>query len=497
VTEPAGLRRLDPRSVVSRLLSLSAIRQRWGVLIAVLAGFGVSGRLRLVTAILGIAVVIAVTVGAALIDWLRFEYGIADGRLVVRRGLVRRSLTVVPLDRIRGVDVHSSAVQRVLGIAVLRVDAAATGGRHDEAVLDAVSGAEAARLRLVLLREAPAAHEPAEPHGPGGSTLATLRPSWLLYAPLVGSYLVAPVGLVFALQQYLDDLHLPWFDRVADAINRSRFGPLEIAGLAAAGLAVCAIGAVATAAVGNWGFTLARRGGSLVSERGLLSRRQVSLEVARIRGWSLAEPASLRLVGAARLTALVTGLGGENTRRGQLLPLGPASVARAVARQILPFGGELRRHPGAARRRRLLRATLPWLLLAAVALGLGWWWAAVPLAGLAVLGVPLALDRYRGLGHGLDDRAIAVRSGSLRRREAVLERKGVVGWKVRQSFFQRRAGLATLTVGTGAGGFEIIDLAAADAAGVLHAVSPRQTAGLAAGGAGGPGDAPLRPATGR
>ena len=77
-----------------------------------------------------------------------------DGRLVVERGVLRRSLTVVPVDRIRGVDVHASALQRVLGIVSVRVDAAATGGREDEAVLDAVSSAEGARLRDVLLREA-------------------------------------------------------------------------------------------------------------------------------------------------------------------------------------------------------------------------------------------------------------------------------------------------------------------------------------------------------
>jgi putative membrane protein len=44
----------------------------------------------------------------------------------------------------------------------------------------------------------------------------------------------------------------------------------------------------------------------------------------------------------------------------------------------------------------------------------------------------------------------------------VLERRAVVGWQVRQSLFQRRAGLATVTacVGAGRGGYAAIDMAA-------------------------------------
>ena len=82
---------------------------------------------------------------------------------------------------------------------------------------------------------------------------------------------------------------------------------------------------------------------------------------------------------------------------------------------------------------------------------------------LAALGVPLGLDRYAGLGHALDRRAVSVRSGSLRRRQVVLVRRGVVGWTVRQTLFQRRAGLATVTVATGAGtgGYDAIDVDAA------------------------------------
>jgi putative membrane protein len=475
--------RLSPRALVSRAVSLRALQQQWGLVVGVLAAFGLRGGFRVAGALGAVIVVGIVWFGGTVVEWVRFSYAVTDTLLVVQRGLLRRSVTAVPLDRIRGVDVHSSALQRVLGIAVLRVDAAATGGRHDEAVLDAVAAPEAARLRHVLLREAgrapstvdqwvPGTWSPPVAPPPPPVLLAKLRPVWLLYAPLVGGYLIAPLVAVAAAQQYLDDLHVRWFGRLLHRVGDERPGLGAVLLVAAAVLAVCAVGAVATAAIGNWGFTLTRRGGSLVSERGLLSRRQVSLERARIRGYSLAQPASLRLVGAARLVALVTGLGGENTRRGQLLPLGPARDARAVAAAILPYHGGLRRHPRAALRRRLVRALLPGVVVAVAGAVVGLGWLVVVGAVLAVLGAPLAVDRYRGLGHGLDPRALAVRSGSLRRREAVLERAGIVGWQVRQTWFQRRAGLATVVAGTGAGGFSIIDLAAADAAGVLAEVDP-------------------------
>ncbi|NEE25609.1 PH domain-containing protein, partial [Streptomyces sp. SID7982] len=76
--------------------------------------------------------------------------------------------------------------------------------------------------------------------------------------------------------------------------------------------------------------------------------------------------------------------------------------------------------------------------------------------GCAVVGVPvavvLALDAYRGLGHVLSGRYLVTRSGTLRRSTAALERAGVIGWTVKQSVFQRRAGLLSVTATTAAGG---------------------------------------------
>ena len=502
---PPGHRRLDPRTLVTRVVTLSSLRQYWGALLPLLAVLGVNGGFRSGGLVAVLGAVIVVALAGALVEWLRTWYGVHDGRLVVERGVLRRSLTVVPVDRIRGVDVHASALQRLLGIVSVRVDAAATGGREDEAVLNAVSSAEGARLRDVLLREATLAeHEhapvPAEPAAPVQApapaqprlsppavVLARFDPRWLLYAPLVGGYLLAPLAAIGALANYAGELRVPlplrrWTE---DALGTEP-GVRAIVVGALAVVLVAIAGAMITAAVANWGFTLTRRGGTLVAERGLLSRRQVSLEHDRIRGYALAEPLALRAVAGARLTALVTGLGGgenenESGRRGQLLPLGPARVARAVAAAaVIRFDRPLRRHPPAARRRRLVRATLPWLVPAGVFGGFGIWPGLAACLALAALGIPLALDRYAGLGNAVDDRAVSVRSGSLRRRQVVLLRRGVVGATVRQTWFQRRAGLATVTVATGAGsgGYEAIDIGAADAVRLLRDVDPARVSAL-------------------
>jgi putative membrane protein len=56
----------------------------------------------------------------------------------------------------------------------------------------------------------------------------------------------------------------------------------------------------------------------------------------------------------------------------------------------------------------------------------------------------------------------------------------VVGATVRQTFFQRRAGLATVTLATGAGsgGYAAIDIGATDAVRLLREVDPVRVAPL-------------------
>jgi len=302
---------------------------------------------------------------------------------------------------------------------------------------------------------------------------ARLDPRWLLYAPLVGSYLAVPLAIGGTLLRDVGSLPIPTGLRDLVEIPEGA-GAGRIALSLIGALAVVAVGALLAGAVANWGFVLAARGSNLVAERGLLTRRTVSLEIDRIRGYVLSQGLGLRLVRAARLTALVTGLGDQN-RRGQLLPLGPLRVAEDVAASaVRRFDTPLRPHPSAALRRRLLRAVGPPALIAVVLLLVDLPVAATVAAVVAVAGVALGIDRYHALGHAADAAALAVRSGSVLRRRVVLEQRALVGWRVRQSWFQRRAGLVTVIacVGAGEGGYDVLDCGTGQGLDLVTAVSP-------------------------
>jgi putative membrane protein len=386
--------------------------------------------------------------------------------VVVTRGLLARSVRTVPNDRIRGVEVEAPPLHRLFGLVRVRMDAAAgaVSGQEEEVVVDGVTRAEGDRLRTAVLthRAVPAPEGGGAAPAPAEEPFARFDNRWLLYAPLVGSYLAVPLAALGALFRAADELHLRPDVQLLD-LSRTRVLVLVLAAAAV----LLLTGAVVGAALINWGYRLDRRGGSLVAVRGLLTRRHTELEIDRIRGATITDGLGMRLAGAARANALVTGLG-DAARRGQLLPLGPRAEAWAVAHRLVDEPGPLTPHPPAARRRRIVRALAPGLAVSAAGLVIGAvagsWWLLVAGVALTVLGVPLGLGRFASLGHAVGPRSFAVRSGWLIREHTVLQRRAVVGWQIRQSLFQRRAGLATAVacVGAGRGGYAAVDLAARD-----------------------------------
>jgi putative membrane protein len=464
---PAG-HRTSPRILLVHTVTFRQARAFVPALIPLVAatGFG-GGRTTVVLLAVGITLL---SLATAALTWWRFTYVDGPSAVVVTRGLLARSVRTVPNDRIRGVEIETPLVHRLFGLVRVRIDAAAgaVSGNDEELVVDGVPRAEADRLRTAVLTRRPGTAPALGADGvvedaPPEEVFARFDNRWLLYAPLVGSYLAVPVAAVGASFRLLDELGRSVRPDV-DELHLVGGWALTV-GVAGGLLLLLAAGAVVGAALVNWGFSLVRRGGSLIAVRGLITRRHTELEIDRIRGCTVSEGLGMRWAKAARVNALVTGLG-DAARRGQLLPLGPRAEAWRLGRRLVDDPGPLVPHPPAARRRRIVRAVAVGLLVTTVGLGVllasGSWGVLAAGIALTALGVPLGLGRYASLGHATGPRSFTVRSGWLVREQAVLQRRAVVGWRVRQSFFQRRTGLATVVacVGAGTGGYAALDMAA-------------------------------------
>ncbi|MEU5882309.1 PH domain-containing protein [Spirillospora sp. NPDC047279] len=483
---PAALR-LHPLTFV-----VGATRELLALLAAGAAGLAVGG---LSTAFYFTLAGLAVGFVFHIATWATFTYTVHDDRIELRRALIGRSVKTIPRDRIRGVDISATLPHRLLRLAIVNVDAGADGG---EGALNAVSRQEAERLRKVLLARAapaagPAAAGSAETAGAveGGAAgeagdpaarrrvLGRMNPRWYVYAPLSGAYLLTPFALAGSLLGTLynlsDDFGLITRERLEDLGHEVVGLPtLAVIILAILFLVAMPVMSVIVFTLFNWDFTVYERDGSIVAERGLMTRRSVSLERRRIRGVELADNPFERVSGVLRLGALVTGLG-DAAHRGRLLPAAPRTAVEALARRVLgPVPAPLIAHPKAARSRRVMRAIAPPAGIGVLAVLAGQPWVAYGCAVVVVLAVPLGIDRYRQLGHATDGERLTVRSGSLRRHQAVVEHGAVVGWRVRQTLFQRRLGLATLVVAVGAGdgGYPAIDMSEEDATAFAAGITP-------------------------
>ncbi|MFC6092029.1 PH domain-containing protein [Saccharothrix lopnurensis] len=428
--------------------------------------------------------VVALIVVFGLLRWLTTRYRITGEQVELRTGLLVRKRLAVPRDRIRTVDLTAKLGHRLFGLSAIRVG---TGQRdqpgEDGLTLDAVSSAEAERLRLLLLTAAVRSDEPAASAGPErpGEVLSGWDTRWLRYAPLTLSGLVAAGALFGFVVNSARELDLEVLGPLTDAAHRVVDQPLwlTVALFTGVVLLVAGLGSVLVYVVQFWGYRLTREPDDTVRvRRGLLTTRSVSVAEQRLRGVELVEPLLLRSGGGAHAKTVTTGLG----RKGEsnlLLPAAPVTEAHRVSAAVLrldvpPTLTPLRRHPSAALRRRLLRAVAPLLVLAA---GLAWWgpgWTWQVVLALVPFSAALGWDRYRSLGHALTDRYLVARSGSVIRQTAVLQRTGVIGWRVSRSFFQRRAGLVTVTATTAAGdgAYSVVDVAEADGLALADAAVP-------------------------
>ncbi|MDV3125651.1 PH domain-containing protein [Mycobacterium sp. 21AC1] len=418
---------------------------------------------------------IVLTVAFGLARWFTTTYRIEPDEVQLRTGVLQRKVLSVPRNRIRSVSTDARLLHRLLGLTVLRISTGQEAKGDAEFALDAVEAGQVPRLRAILLADAVPVAE-----APTGRVLARWQLSWLRYSPLSFTGLAmiaAAVGLVYQAGAGAALQNSTLARSGLDAAER--FGVFVTVAVAVIVVLVASVVLSVLRSLVTYGNLLLRRDSDVLHlQHGLLRLRENTYDMRRLRGGTLREPLLVRAFGGARLDAVMTGIGGAG-EASLLLPPCPAGTARTVLADLIDrpdaVNGPLRTHGAAAVRRRWTRALLlPAVAGVVLAVAGTPAWAWLPWALVTVCAALLAADRVRALGHRVADGWLVARNGSLERRRDCLDTAGIIGWTVRQTLMQRRAGVATLIAATAAGEkrYEVLDVPAEQAWSIVAAASP-------------------------
>ena len=399
-------RRLSPLTLLIAVVGLGPKLVR---MVPALAAIGIAGSWEYVAPAMG--VFLLASLGFSWLAWMRFRWRIGDDAVVIESGILDRQHRTIPFDRIQDVSIEQGLVARALGLAKVAFETGAAEAEKGKGDLDALALEEAEELRRSIRAwrsGAAVVAEGAEEAAPDeDDELYRLSPQRLVLAGLF-NFSLAALAVVGVAAQWFDDL-LPidifsirfWMDLAEDsgvddwvATHQWVAGVGAIIALLFVGFAT---GVVRTVLV-NWNFLLTLGPRAFRRVRGLTTRTDVAIPLARVQAAVVASGLIRQRWGWHELRLQSLASDGDKEKDHQLVPFGqiedidrvlsPVRLARpgaGVAAETVPL---LAQALGAG----MIAASM--MLVGVVAMAAGVWEAGLVLpVGAAVLGVAIVSAR--------------------------------------------------------------------------------------------------------
>ena len=453
--------RLHPLSI---LFGLAAQVREFAVpLLLLLVGGGAAGW-RLDWWVAGLIVPNMVVVITRVATY-RYRYGTDD--LVVRWGLLFRHERHLPYRRIQNLNASQSIVHRFFNVIAVSIETGS--GAEPEVTMSVlpVTALEDMRRRVFAARTASMTTPDGVAAGQreAGTTLVALGPRDLAIvalaqnrAALVLAGLVGVVSETAWLESGLRQVFGP--NAALDLLQWTQGqGVLSCLGLAVVFMLVWFVGSALLSMVWTFArfhdFRLVLTGSDLRADYGLFTRVSATLPRQRIQSATVRQGLVHRIARCVAVRARSAGGGVEEspgTNLDWIAPVLPCAQTTAflnavVPEAVMPPETWARVHKRAWLR--LFRARLLWVGVAAAVLAFRLhWWALPAFVTAGVAAAILARMQTARMAWALTDRAIAFRSGLVRHQMDVVPLSKIQVVSIRQSPFDRRGGMATVSVDT-------------------------------------------------
>ncbi len=497
------VRRLHPLTLLLAVLRLGP--RSLNILPAVIA-LGVTGQTRFILP--GIAVFLLLSLVSSWLTWLRFSWTVDADDVTIASGVVSKKQRVIPFDRIQDVSIEQGLLARLFGLAKVGFETGSGGSEENEAKLDAIALADAEALRRHIRshRSAPAiaaaascedaAAVPVTQADSDGRTVFAMSVPRLVTAG-VFNFSLAIFAVLFGLLSQFDEL-LPFdpfdFDMY---LNLSRSLGLDQWVLAhqwlsfvGGGIAVLLLGVatgIARTIIRDYGFTLDRTELGFRRRRGLTTKTDVTLPIARVQAATVGTGFIRRALGwyEVKLTSLAGD--GKDEKDHIVAPLARLGEADAILTELALDRASLedhrrvrqgwgRSHPVSVGFAPLVMLVIAALLFVAIGLlpdallarvDLPFDARLIPLVPAAVAVVVLFFNwlDWRHRRWHFDGRVLHIADGYLSRRHIILPARNVQSADLAMGPVLRRAGAVNLVLGVPGGSADIsaIPLAEAEA----------------------------------
>ena len=450
--------RLSPWAVVFLFVrgAVRFARENIPLLVGVGAGAAYVEAIGVTETLLGVGVLLLIGGLIALQYYQRFRFRLDGDVLLVQKGLIERIEIKVSADRVQHTAVDQPAYMRPFNVVRFSVDT--PGGITTEVELPGIPRPFADILRQVLGTgaaagdaEAPATERLLYRVTPGGLTLHGLASNHAYVLAAVAAPIMQPLERL-ARERLREPGNLEWLQPVLDRPL------LTVASGIPSLLLALILASVTFAWLRFYGFRLIQDQDRFIQYSGFLTQREQTLNASKLQSVEWVQTAVGRLLGCGHLICRQYGglpRGAEQAGSSFLIP--GVRVAQAPSLRAVFWPGLTAIPPLQAvdryyRRVMALRLGLAGAallgLMALLALEPLWLWGLVP---LPIVTWVLGHLRWRAVGWQQQGRYLAVRRGLLGSRTSYFPLENVQTASVRQSWFQRRRGLATLELALASG----------------------------------------------
>jgi putative membrane protein len=432
---------------------------------------------------LGLTLVVMLIAGFfGALDWWFFRYALTPENLLVHSGVISKQERTVPYQRIQTVDLEEAPLDRLLGVAKMRIETAATGSGESEVKIQAIARDQAQTLRERLLRArqearagavaTPSEGEVATTAGTGaivaeGEVIRRLSTGRLLVAGATSGAIGPAAAIVGVVLQFADDI-VPrsWWERVPwEDVESAATSVTVVASLLIVAAILAWLLAIGGTVLTFYGFALRREDDNLVVQYGLLDRRRTTIPIRRIQAIRIEEGMLRQPFGLATVRYESAGQAGRDEGgSGVLFPLMAKSDVTALLERACPdFAADVNAVAlGRLPQRSLARYVVADLfgtavmVTAALLVIRAWqdgfpWWSYLALALFPIVAVYDWLQ-FHDAGWALDERHLLMRWRSAARVTIITQRRRIQHRGTTSNPFQRRADLVTFRVAVAAGG---------------------------------------------